>query len=85
MLLLLEAAQRTEVDHLIDHQLGLAQDPMDRSEEVEAATSQVLNLLDAGAVARKAIVANNVRSSKPSERPMAVKSLRTTKELMRKQ
>ena len=84
MLLLLEANQRTEVDNLIDHQLGLAQDPMDRSEEVEAATSQVLSLRDVGAVAKKDIVANSARSSKPFEKPMADKSLRTMKVPMRK-
>ena len=84
MLLLLEAAQRTEVDHLIDHQLGLAQDPMDRSEEVEAATSQVLSLRDVGAVAKNDIVANSARHSKPFEMTMADKSLRTMKVLMRK-
>ena len=84
MLLLLEANLRTEVEHLFDHQLDLGQDQMDRSEEVEGATSQALSLRDVGAVAKKDIVANSARSSKPFEMPMADKSLRTMKVPVRK-
>ena len=79
MLLLLEANLRTEVEHLFDHQLDLGQDQMDRSEEVEGATSQALSLRDVGAVAKKDIVANSARSSKPFETPMADRSRRTMK------
>ena len=57
---------------------------MDRSEEAEDATSQVLSLRDVGAVAKKDIVANIARSSRPFEMPMAARSLRTMKGPMRK-
>ena len=84
MRLLLEDNQRTEADNQIDHPQGRARDPMDRSEEAEDDPSQVLSLLDVGAVAKKGTVARTVRSSKPFEMPMAARSLRTTKGPMRK-
>ena len=57
---------------------------MDRSEEAEDATSQVLSLRDVGDVAKKVTVGKTARSSTPLKRPMAARSLRTMKGPMRK-
>ena len=63
MLLLRVAAHQIEVDHPIDHLLGLAQAPMARNVEVAAATSPVQNVLGVGAAAKRVTVASNARSS----------------------